>query len=499
MTTIIYVPKNCNNTISHNPNNAEIVIESPENTHAFNLMQNSSYSSPNVSTILNKKKGINIGHKSIEKINTTNIQNQNFLDAQRMKKGKIIINKQEKVNISIERLDNRNIVFQKLDDIAIRKTPIVKRFIKDSNTSAITICAGCGQYCKIQDNDLINIGKTNAETLAAEILLELQEVNPFNEEDRVLLTKKGIEICDKALQKQKINLMDLLTNDNELVAFTGINFELLEKITKLVLMFEGTSVKKYSSSARDRITMCLCKLRTNLPFRCLAVLFDQKQQVCTGDFFVMVKTLSTLLGKTIYWAKTEELLKNLPKCFQSFKQTRVMLHCSELEIEKQRCLKCRNDLLSNNILYETIKYVLGVAPSGLIIFKSNVFEGNENYNSIFTQTNILEKLDPIKEAIMADKSLDIESECAKQNVTLIKSPKLAEGKQFGKSDVELIKNISAARIHVDRTLQRFKMYKIIQTKISWRILPYIDDICSVIAGIVNMKNPIPPDDSLLKL
>lgn len=352
-----------------------------------------------------------------------------------------------------------------------------------------TVCASCGKIFKLnQENDTKNI-----ETLAAETLIQLQEVRPSNEIEHVQLTKKGIEICDKVLRKESLNLLDLLTNDSELTTFTGINFELLDRLTELVKLDESNSIQKSCLPAKERIVMCLCKLRLNLSFGSLAMLFSTDEQFCINNFFSLIKHLSKLMEKTICWPKTEELIRNLPECFQSFKQTRVILNCCEVLIEKQMCPNCQDELVLEKKQESSIKFVLGIAPSGLIIFKSEPHEGHESNNSIFTNSKILENLDSTKEAIMTDDTLNIQASCAENNITLIKPSKLGNKKCFSRNDVELIKNIAAARIHVDRTLQRFQMFKIMQAKVSWRLLPYLNNICTVIAGLVNMNNPVLPE------
>lgn len=396
-----------------------------------------------------------------------------------------IVRNKETVNSAAEKQEKKYIVPKHLQ--------IANERIK-KNVSAITLCAGCGQYTTINDEDLMDI-KKSPETLAAEALLELQEVNPPNEDERTAITRKGIEICDRVIQKKCFSLLGLLNNDVELMAFTGISLLLLDKLTNAVTLAEGPKcVAKITHPPRERVVLCLCKLRTNLSFRSLAAMFGLTQIVCSSYFFAMVRTLAGVLKHTIYWTKTEELLKNLPEAFQSFKQTRLILNCTETEIDKQRCPKCKKEQIEKNKEYESVKFVLGVAPNGLIIFKSKTFDAQADDTSVFTQTTLLDSLDPVKEAIMADNSLNIEAECVERNITLIKALKLEKNKQYTSRDVHLIKNVCAARVHVDRTLQRFKMYKVLQTKISWRLLPYLDDICTIVAGVVNMKNPILPDD-----
>ncbi|XP_003427091.1 uncharacterized protein LOC100679641 [Nasonia vitripennis] len=500
VTTIIYVPKNCKSVVAADSEPVQVVKAQdyknksmPKN--ASNVLQNQ-----------NPIKTATQQEKVIVKIQSNAItKNQSKVVVQQ----KQSTDKEEQPNTSDNEVEITSVLIKNdshhhKPNSTVRtkeeKKNTVPKYLQvaneriKKNVSAITLCADCGQYTTVSDEDLIDI-KKNPETLAAEALLELQEVNPPNEDERTVITRKGIEICDRVIRKKRFSLLGLLNNDLELMAFTGINIALLDRLANAVTSAEGPKcVAKISHPPRERIALCLCKLRTNLSFRSLAAMFGLTQIVCSSYFFAMVRTLAGILKHTIYWSKTEELLKNLPEAFQSFKQTRVILNCTEAEIEKQRCPKCKYELLEKKIEYESVKFVLGVAPNGLVIFKSKTFDAQGEDTSVFTQTALLESLDPMKEAIMADNSLNIEAECVERNITLIKALRLEKNKQYSAKDVELIKNVCAARVHVDRTLQRIKMYKVLQTKISWRLLPYLDDICTIVAGVVNLKNPILPDD-----
>lgn len=496
--------QNCAEPNHQSENVVKILVHKPNKT-SVNIQRDSSVPQA-IDKTIEQNPSINVDNQQttgVQMSDDTNVEQKKVRAKSQQKvrakfQQKVVIKKQENVQIAIKRHGNKNYIIQKQGDAEVAAVPRKKGPSTEKKTTAITLCAGCGQYCHVEDEDLLDIGKKNLETLAAETLLELQEVNPSDIEEHALLTKKGIEICDKVLQKQDVNLMNFLTNENELLAFAGVDLNLLNKLTKFVTLYEGSSnVDKFSVSARNRVVICLCKLKINLPFRCLALMFGITRQVCASYFFVMLRTLSIILDKTIHWPNTVELLKNLPECFQSFKQTRVILSRTRIETERKRCAQCDRKPVNGG--KEAMSFVLGVAPSGLIIFKSNAFEAQTCDDSIFIQTDLLKHLNPAKEAIMTDKSLDLVDECMRRNITLIKAPKLVKNRNLSKTDVDLMKNISAARIHVDRSLRRFKTYKILQTKILWRISPHVDDICTIIAGIVNMRNPTPPDETRIKI
>lgn len=52
--------------------------------------------------------------------------------------------------------------------------------------------------------------------------------------------------------------------------------------------------------------------------------------------------------------------------------------------------------------------------------------------------------------------------------------------------------IASARVHVERTIQRMKIFKILNGRVglSLTMVPYMDSIEGIIVGIVNLSAPI---------
>ena len=57
--------------------------------------------------------------------------------------------------------------------------------------------------------------------------------------------------------------------------------------------------------------------------------------------------------------------------------------------------------------------------------------------------------------------------------------------------------IACARVHVERVMQRLKVFKVLQSKIAWSMTQFLDEIFIVIAGLVNLSAPIFADDKFL--
>ena len=207
---------------------------------------------------------------------------------------------------------------------------------------------------------------------------------------------------------KKVNLMTLIKTDEHLIAFCGLPFQLLNSLSKAVILCEQETAnsKRFVISVSDRIVMCFCKLRLNLSFRCLAVLFGVTRQTCANNFFYMIELLSKLLKELVYLTMEENLL-SMPKCFKKFRNTRMVLDCTEIPVEKPGCLKCCLRLYSHYKGCQTIKYLIGVATSGLIAYVSEAFGGKASDKAIFNKSNILDKLIPTRDALMVDKGFDI--------------------------------------------------------------------------------------------
>ncbi|KAJ8668900.1 hypothetical protein QAD02_000159 [Eretmocerus hayati] len=300
-------------------------------------------------------------------------------------------------------------------------------------------------------------------------------------------------------EPRRITILSLLRSDEDMVAFTGVNFEMLTELEEAVNLCEiqaedyNTRIKKFVLNSRNRIVLCFIKLKLNVSFRCLCVFFGITRNVCASQFYYMVRLLAKILRNAIYWPTKEECLKSMPKCFKGFEKTRVVLDCTEIPVEKPRCLKCRLRLYSFYKSCETLKILIGISASGLIIFLSDVYGGRASDKAIFVQSGILDKLDPTRDAVMVDKGFSIETECLENHIQLIIPPKL-KAKQMPRDDVLLTNKIAAARVHVERAIQRMKLWDIVRSKVQWILIPYIDDIFTIIGGLVNYQNPILSDD-----
>lgn len=208
-------------------------------------------------------------------------------------------------------------------------------------------------------------------------------------------------------------LIDMLSDEERLKNFTGVHsFELLDAIVLCLtdLAEDKARGRKKDMSLKDRVILTFVKLKQNLSFTSLGILFGISRQSCSHYFRNMVPKLAIVLETMIPWPDHETIRMNLPVAFKNYKNTRIVLDCAETPIEKSKCLLCRILTYSNYKGKHTAKFDVGVAPSGLITHISQAYGGRASDKLIVNKSGILNKLD-YQDAVMVDKGYKIEQEC----------------------------------------------------------------------------------------
>lgn len=247
-----------------------------------------------------------------------------------------------------------------------------------------------------------------------------------------------------------------------------------------------------SFSLKNRILLTCSKLKTNLSFKDLAIQFRINETSCGNYFHATIQLLSKVCQSLIYWPTDDENQCSMPQCFAEFPTTKVVLDCTEIPVEALSCLDCRTATYSHYKSGHTVKYLVGVTPSGLISYISPGFGGRSTDQAILEICDFLSKMKN-GEAIMVDKGFLIQKQCTEAGITLHRPPFL-HNQSLTKKESELTAAIARARVHVERKIARMKTFKILTGKIQTTSLPYIDDIVLVISGLSNLQNPILASD-----
>lgn len=177
-----------------------------------------------------------------------------------------------------------------------------------------------------------------------------------------------------------------------------------------------------------------------------------------------MRKLSTILQSVISRVSKEEIEQNMPKCFDKFRATTSVSDCTEIKIQKPKCLKCRIKFYSHYKEDLTVKFMTEVTPACIIVCVSESFGGRASDKTIFNHSGILQNLESTRDAVMVDRGFLIDEECMQRRIQLIRPPFLKNQQQLSEEEALQNREIACARVHIERMNQRIKQFKILNNK-----------------------------------
>ena len=219
-----------------------------------------------------------------------------------------------------------------------------------------------------------------------------------------------------------------LSEDDQKVKFyTGLpTFELL----KVLFTFVCVCVPSQANSTLtnfQQFVMVLAKLRLNLHNQDIAYCFGVYQSSVSRMFRKWIDIMYVRLKPLIKWPEREQLLKTMPTEFRkNFKKCVIVLDCFEVFCERPTSLKARAQTWSNYKQHNSVKFLIGIAPQGVISFISKGWGGCVSDVYLTENCGILDNLLP-GDLVLADRGFTIRDSvglfCAE-----IKTPSFTRGK-----------------------------------------------------------------------
>ena len=206
------------------------------------------------------------------------------------------------------------------------------------------------------------------------------------------------------------------------------------------------------------------------------------------------------LKPIVKWPARDELLLTMPMSFRrSFKSCVIIIDCFEVFIERPTSLKPRAQTWSNYKQQNTVKFLIGIAPQGVISFILKGWGGRVSDVHLTENCGLLNNLLP-GDLILADRGFTIE-ESAGMYCARVKMPPFTKGKkQLSQMEVETSRQLSSVRIHVERVIGVLRQkYTILEGKIPINMLmtaasgnSTIDKIVVVCSALCNCCDSVVP-------
>lgn len=296
-----------------------------------------------------------------------------------------------------------------------------------------------------------------------------------------------------------INFMNLVTTENDFSTATGIqSYKIFNTIVRQLESMYGEDLSNCKMSLRERVIMAYVKLKQNLSWAFLALLFKKCNAAqCRHIFYTTLDMLFKCLKTFIRWPPKEEISRNLPECFRDFEDTRVVVDCIEIFIQAPSKLCCQQLTHSNDKSPATCKIMTGITPGGLISYFTKPYGGRLLDTELFEQSDLIKLLEP-GDAVMTDRGFLIDELCTRNKWKLTRPPLTKDQKQLSKSEAILTSKIANARVHVQRTNHQIKAFAVLGGTMSAELVPVLHEIFTVVCATVNLSSSVVKDDKFKK-
>ena len=293
-------------------------------------------------------------------------------------------------------------------------------------------------------------------------------------------------------------------NDDKTKFYTGIpKFSLLMHVLNLI----APHIKRNTQNALSQFQeflLVLIRLKLNSPLQDLAYRFNLSVPTAHRIFDRWIHVMSVRLKFLIQWPEHEELQATMPVVFQrNFgKKVAVIIDCFEIFTERPSSLIARAMTWSNYKNHNTVKFLIGVTPQGVISFISKAWGGRVSDKYLTENSGFLRKLLP-GDIVLADRGFDIADSVGFYQARL-HIPAFTRGKKkLSAEDVEETRKIANVRIHVERVIGLVRRkYTILQGTLPIQLLTArrgddlapTDKIAIVCCVLTNLSESIVPFD-----
>ena len=287
-------------------------------------------------------------------------------------------------------------------------------------------------------------------------------------------------------------------NDEKVKFFTGLGSYVV--LMSLFNYLENALPAKASLTKFQCLILTLMKLRLNLSNLFLSFHFNVSPSTVSRVFNDFVDVMYIRLKPLIHWPDREMLRKTMPMQFRKHfgKKCAVIIDCFEVFIETPSSVKSSCETWSSYKHHNTVKFLIGITPQGVISFISKSWGGRTSDKHVTEQSGFLDKILP-GDLILADRGFNIESSVGTMSAQ-VKIPAFTKGKsQMSPIDLETTRKLANVRIHVERVIGLTRQkYTILNSSLPIEFLetkskddiPLIDKVAVISCALVNLCESI---------
>ena len=334
-------------------------------------------------------------------------------------------------------------------------------------------------------------------------LPELEKIEHL--EGRIVVLEREIKQLKENSSANQLSLESIASDDGKVSFYTGFPtykhlkscFDFLGPAAQHLIYRDSKRIFDHSNKGRPRCLppmeeffLTLVRLRLGLLEQDIAYRFGVSQSTVSRIFTSWINFLYLQFKQISLWPPREFVQAHMPKLFKAqYPTTRVIIDATELFIQQSSLPELQQRTFSSYKNHNTYKGLIGISPSGAVIFVSKLYPGSISDKELTRQSGLLDLLDR-DDSIMADRGFDILEDLAPRGVRLNIPPFLRGKTQLDQREMTETRRIASLRIHVERCMERIKNYHIFDGVMPLNLMDVADQMFFVCAVLTNFHPPL---------
>ncbi len=276
-------------------------------------------------------------------------------------------------------------------------------------------------------------------------------------------------------------------SDRQVKSFCGVEPAVIKFLASRV---EGKIRQSKLLSYEMKVCLLLVKFKLFIPFPALAAMFEIGETTARTVFKEVLDVVSEVASEGVVWFTREQIDARMPTAFRAlYPQTRVIIDCSEIICERPSSARQRVLMYSHYKSNFTVKFLVGIAPSGEVMFASRGYGGRTTDTEITCNSGFLELIED-GDLVLADKGFPkIEKDVNEAGGIMVTPPFKCGERQFTAEQNSNAYKCACVRVHVERAIQRLKVFEILNF-VPMHMIPYFDRTLLSCCFLINLQNDL---------
>lgn len=228
----------------------------------------------------------------------------------------------------------------------------------------------------------------------------------------ILSYEQKISFLEEKLSRNETKLENYEGNDAKTCFFTGLtSFVIMKELFQTLEpdLPETKLTRQHPFTKFQIFFMVLYRMRLNLTFRYLAYKFEVSPHTISKYFYEGLFVMYSRMRSLVYLPSREDIKKTMPLSFKErFGDTiTIIIDCFEVFIERSMLPKALAQTFSFYKHHNTLKFLIGITPQGMISFISEAYGGRSSDKFVTENCGFLQCLE-VGDVVMADRGFLIE-------------------------------------------------------------------------------------------